>query len=80
MEMSVEKNNSAYMLFYERIEDGFEGEAGTSKAEEQHQQHIAPMQQQQQQAPLSKDLEEWIWQDNVNFIQDNNVFDHAYFK
>ena len=29
---------------------------------------------------LSPDLEEWIWQDNRNFIQDNNIFDHNYFN
>ena len=29
---------------------------------------------------LSPDLEEWIWQDNRNFIQDNNIFDHTYFN
>ena len=25
-------------------------------------------------------LEEWIWEDNMNFIQDNNIFDHTYFN
>lgn len=29
---------------------------------------------------LSKELEEWIWQDNRNFLQDKNVFEHTYFK
>ena len=29
---------------------------------------------------LSPDLEEWIWQDNRNFIQDNSIFDHTYFN
>ena len=29
---------------------------------------------------LSPDLEDWIWQDNRNFIQDNNIFDHNYFN
>ena len=29
---------------------------------------------------LSPDLEEWIWRDNRNFIQDNNIFDHNYFN
>ncbi|CAB4065741.1 USP34 [Lepeophtheirus salmonis] len=29
---------------------------------------------------LSQNLEEWIWQDNMNFIQDNNIFDHTYFN
>ena len=29
---------------------------------------------------LSQALEEWIWEDNMNFIQDNNIFDHNYFN
>jgi ubiquitin carboxyl-terminal hydrolase 34 len=29
---------------------------------------------------LSKDLEDWIWQDNRNFLQDRNIFEHTYFK
>ncbi|XP_035782430.1 ubiquitin carboxyl-terminal hydrolase puf-like isoform X2 [Anopheles albimanus] len=30
--------------------------------------------------PLSKELEEWIWQDNRNFLQDRNIFEHTYFN
>ncbi|KAL5285273.1 USP34 family protein [Megaselia abdita] len=29
---------------------------------------------------LSKSLEEWIWQDNRNFLQDRNIFEHTYFN
>jgi ubiquitin carboxyl-terminal hydrolase 34 len=29
---------------------------------------------------LSKELEDWIWQDNRHFLQDKNVFEHTYFK
>lgn len=29
---------------------------------------------------LSKELEEWIWQDNRHFLQDRNIFEHTYFK
>lgn len=29
---------------------------------------------------LSKELEDWIWQDNMHFIQDKNIFEHTYFK
>lgn len=29
---------------------------------------------------LNKSLEEWIWQDNRNFLQDRNIFEHTYFK
>ena len=29
---------------------------------------------------LSKELEDWIWQDNRQFLQDRNIFEHTYFK
>lgn len=29
---------------------------------------------------ICKELEDWIWQDNKNFLQDVNVFEHTYFK
>lgn len=29
---------------------------------------------------LSKELEDWIWQDNKHFLQDRNIFEHTYFK
>lgn len=29
---------------------------------------------------LNKELEEWIWQDNRQFLQDRNIFEHTYFK
>lgn len=29
---------------------------------------------------LSKELEEWIWEDNRFFLQDRNIFEHTYFK
>lgn len=29
---------------------------------------------------LSKELEEWIWEDNRYFLQDRNIFEHTYFK
>ena len=25
-------------------------------------------------------MEDWIWKDNMNFIQDRNIFDHTYFN
>ncbi len=82
MDLSIEKTNSAYMLFYERIDPSEREEAGPSSRvgmavsakEEEIEDTKPPL------FELSKELEEWIWQDNVNFIQDNNVFDHTYFK
>uniref|UniRef100_A0A1A9ZZN0 ubiquitinyl hydrolase 1 n=1 Tax=Glossina pallidipes TaxID=7398 RepID=A0A1A9ZZN0_GLOPL len=29
---------------------------------------------------LNKELEEWIWQDNRQFLQDRNIFEHTYFN
>ncbi|XP_066282190.1 ubiquitin carboxyl-terminal hydrolase 34-like isoform X3 [Branchiostoma lanceolatum] len=29
---------------------------------------------------LSKDLSEWIWQDNMQFLQDKSIFEHTYFN
>jgi len=29
---------------------------------------------------LSKELEDWIWQDNTQFLRDKNIFEHTYFK
>ncbi|WAR19191.1 UBP34-like protein [Mya arenaria] len=28
---------------------------------------------------LSKELEQWIWQDNMQFLQDKNILEHTYF-
>jgi hypothetical protein len=78
MDLNIEKTNSAYMLFYEKVDvsedeatpgPSTETEAGGSNREEE-----------KGTFDLSPALEEWIWQDNKNFIQDNNIFDHTYFK
>uniref|UniRef100_T1IPZ0 ubiquitinyl hydrolase 1 n=1 Tax=Strigamia maritima TaxID=126957 RepID=T1IPZ0_STRMM len=76
MDFSFEKTNSAYMLFYERsvpnISD-VKGELKTlrstdsSKTDQPH-------------FELSKELAEWIWQDNMQFLQDKNIFEHTYFN
>lgn len=29
---------------------------------------------------LNRELEDWIWQDNKQFLQDRNIFEHTYFK
>lgn len=75
MDLSIEKTNSAYMLFYERIEA--DNRAGPSSAEKENE--SSPVAERKT-VDLSKELEEWIWEDNMNFIQDNNVYDHVYFK
>lgn len=69
---SIEKTNSAYMLFYERIDgddifDGNEKDAIVSKA------HHQPLEE------ISKSLLDWIWEDNISFLRDQFIFDHHYF-
>lgn len=80
LDLSIEKTNSAYMLFYERVKKpGVEHGAGPStetNSSEANDTGLAPGFN----LCLSADLEEWIWQDNRNFIQDNNIFDHTYFN
>ena len=69
MDLSIEKTNSAYMLFYERIE-----------IEEGPSQILQKIPKNPISFGLSQELEEWIWEDNMNFTQDNNIFDHTYFN
>lgn len=41
---------------------------------------IAKQQDNMWRPQLSKELEDWIWQDNRQFLQDRNIFQHTYFK
>ena len=79
LDLSIEKTNSAYMLFYERVSRNPGGEAGPSSEAGGT---VSPGKGPSlaREVSLSPDLEEWIWQDNRNFIQDNNIFDHTYFN
>ncbi|KAK4884213.1 hypothetical protein RN001_000484 [Aquatica leii] len=84
MDFSFEKTNSAYMLFYERCPlsaVNLEGTECQSTALESDFNIISPA------SPvptttfeLSKELEDWIWEDNMHFIQDKNIFEHTYFN
>ena len=85
MDLSIEKTNSAYMLFYERVERRPPGqdEPGPS-AEAAATSTTASI---PEVTPvggvnfdLSQALEDWIWEDNMNFRSDTNIFDHTYFK
>ncbi|XP_048258866.1 ubiquitin carboxyl-terminal hydrolase 34-like isoform X4 [Haliotis rufescens] len=69
MDFSFEKTNSAYMLFYERCPKGKKPEEILDSAEERKKFNFE----------LSKDLGDWIWQDNTQFLQDKNLFEHTYF-
>ena len=98
MDLSIEKTNSAYMLFYERVNHGVIIEAGPSNCgtsetitavgtdvnsgSELPETNSLTTAKGDMRASfnLSQDLEEWIWKDNMNFIQDNNIFDHTYFN
>ncbi|KAL3873492.1 hypothetical protein ACJMK2_036602 [Sinanodonta woodiana] len=74
MDFSFEKTNSAYMLFYERLPKGIEG------AENKERMFDALKESPKKfNFELSKELEEWIWQDNMQFLQDKNIFEHTYF-
>ncbi|KAL0270091.1 UNVERIFIED_CONTAM: hypothetical protein PYX00_007611 [Menopon gallinae] len=87
MDFSFEKTNSAYMLFYEWCSESGEqrgakdensecgeGEQSSSKETSEQKTVILP------QFELSKDLEDWIWQDNMHFLRDKNIFEHTYFN
>lgn len=87
MDFSFEKTNSAYMLFYERCpQTQYSNESGdcpsttfdspdnlTGALHSRSPSPVATFE-------LSKELEDWIWQDNMHFIQDKNIFEHTYFK
>lgn len=67
MDFSIEKTNSAYMLFYERIsisnekqqDEDFEDNFGMND--------------------INSDILQSIWQDNVNFLRDKSIFEPNYF-
>ena len=86
MELSIEKTNSAYMLFYERVRSKEEEMRMTAGPSSSSQVKVGVEVKMEEVATatssfnLSQELEDWIWKDNMNFIQDNNIFDHTYFK
>ncbi|XP_061722090.1 ubiquitin carboxyl-terminal hydrolase puf [Cydia pomonella] len=86
MDFSFEKTNSAYMLFYELSpprsqrgsECGPQEEAQSSTAGESPQ----AVERRSDSTPsvrLPPDLLKWIWDDNMHFLHDKNIFQHAYF-
>ncbi|XP_077536768.1 ubiquitinyl hydrolase 1 puf isoform X3 [Haemaphysalis longicornis] len=81
MDFSFEKTNSAYMLFYERCppDQPDSNKAVAQTASEK------PAEATQEAKPemtlrLPSELAEWIWQDNMQFLQDKSLFDHTYFN
>ncbi|XP_028171395.1 ubiquitin carboxyl-terminal hydrolase puf [Ostrinia furnacalis] len=87
MDFSFEKTNSAYMLFYElspprsqRGSDcGQQEEAQSSTAEESVANTVVERRSGNAVPALPKDLLHWIWDDNMHFLHDKNIFQHAYF-
>lgn len=90
MDFSFEKTNSAYMLFYERCsvpdaERRFSKESDADAPEtSSHANQSPPSASNPCDAmasfELNKELEDWIWQDNMHFLRDKNIFEHNYFK
>ncbi|KAI4467227.1 ubiquitin carboxyl-terminal hydrolase [Holotrichia oblita] len=85
MDFSFEKTNSAYMLFYERCPLNNESIEYPSTTLESGDSSSNSSQCPASPSPsttfeLSKELEDWIWQDNMHFIQDKNIFEHTYFN
>lgn len=86
MDFSFEKTNSAYMLFYEWCADpgeqAKEEEATVSSPPVTGGRTSSLVRKDMNKLPpleLSKELEDWIWQDNMHFLQDKNIFEHTYF-
>ncbi|XP_035204418.1 ubiquitin carboxyl-terminal hydrolase puf-like, partial [Stegodyphus dumicola] len=77
MDFSFEKTNSAYMLFYEKINpkdvsaNSLQAADPTACTDSTHD---------ELQIGLSSELAEWIWQDNMQFLQDKSLFEHTYFN
>ncbi|XP_053405325.1 ubiquitin carboxyl-terminal hydrolase 34-like isoform X2 [Mercenaria mercenaria] len=71
MDFSFEKTNSAYMLFYEKC-------LPSMKEKVPEEEKIGEPAKKFN-FELSKELEQWIWQDNMQFLQDKNIIEHTYF-
>ena len=62
------QTNSAYMLFYERVKP----ERAVEEVQE-------VKELRKYNVELTLELNEWIWKDNMQFLQDQNIFEHTYF-
>ncbi|XP_069360601.1 ubiquitin carboxyl-terminal hydrolase puf isoform X3 [Maniola hyperantus] len=87
MDFSFEKTNSAYMLFYELSapraqrgsDTGQQEEAQSSRAEESPSSALERRGETIPAVNLPPDLLRWIWDDNMQFLHDKNIFQHPYF-
>lgn len=81
MDFSFEKTNSAYMLFYEYAQQQRNDDCSTSSTLTTPGSETSLTSNAEVPViELSKELEEWIWKDNMHFIQDKNIFEHTYFN
>lgn len=89
---SIEKTNSAYMLFYERIDDDDDKKVALSKKEadcsnkkeegltiKKGEDSIIKTDHEEPLEEISQSLMDWIWEDNISFLRDQFIFDHHYF-
>ncbi|GAB6022101.1 hypothetical protein CHUAL_006244 [Chamberlinius hualienensis] len=82
MDFSFEKTNSAYMLFYERVS----GQPSTTTLQDSASLVASSSSSPSFSIPtvqtveLPKDLADWIWEDNMQFLQDKNILEHNYFN
>ena len=83
MDFSFEKTNSAYMLFYERCRhtDNVTVETAECAASSARLGSVSPANSMGTcNFELNQDLDDWILNDNMQFIRDKYIFDHTYFK
>ncbi|KAL3205409.1 hypothetical protein MRX96_011301 [Rhipicephalus microplus] len=81
MDFSFEKTNSAYMLFYERCSsEKPDGKKSTAQTASEKPADTSLEPKPETTLRLPSELAEWIWQDNMQFLQDKSIFDHTYFN
>uniref|UniRef100_T1K3V7 USP domain-containing protein n=1 Tax=Tetranychus urticae TaxID=32264 RepID=T1K3V7_TETUR len=74
MDFSIEKTNSAYMLFYERLSKSKKSETNESDNADNHCLKAKPA------IELNPDIAKWIWEDNIQFLRDKSIFEPTYFN
>lgn len=94
MDFAIEKTNSAYMLFYKRIAKNLWAGSSTSKSDLSESQNSTQSlksmamlankptggKQANGEYEIPKELNDFIWEDNIQFIKDKYIFEHTYFN
>lgn len=73
MDLSFEKTNSAYMLFYEK-------KRPTNNQQHNNQPVVDQPEQIVRAESINDSLMKSIWSDNIKFMNDKQILDHAYFN